>query len=112
MIDADGGLFDDFGGEGQFFIVAGGGAKAAFDFDDGEEDSGLFQVGVAVAEGAEQLDAAHFEILEIAAVMEITHGVHFGVADADGDSVLGGSHGGNVAGERWWGKPHPKRTYR
>ena len=47
-----------------------------------------------MADGAEQLDAAHLEILEIAAVMHVTHLVHFGVADSDGDGVVLGGHGG------------------
>ena len=60
-----------------------------------------------MAEGAEQLDAAHLEVLEIAAVMQITHGVHFRVADADGDGVLVGGHGENVAAAGRQGKPQP-----
>ena len=83
---------DDLGGEGEFLVVAGRGLVATFDLDHDEEDAVPLQVGVAVALGAEQLDAAHLEILEVAAVMEVAHGVDFGVADAEGEGVLGHAH--------------------
>lgn len=107
VVDADGRLPGDFGEEGQLLIVAGGGPVAAFHLYNGEEDAGLFEVGVAVADGAEQFDATHLEVLEIAAVVEVAHGIDLGIADADGDGMLAVGHGLNVAGEGWWGKSHP-----
>jgi len=95
MVEADVGLFHQFGEEGEFLVVFGGGAVLHVDLDDDEEDAGPFELGVGVSLGPEEFDAAHFEVLEVAGVVEVAHGVDLGVADADGQGVL---HGGKPGG--------------
>ena len=60
------------------------------DPNDDEQDAIALEVGVAVAERAQQLHPAHLEILQEPAVMQKPHRIHFGIADADRDGVLDG----------------------
>src|SRR5205807_6529162 len=72
----------------QLLVVAGGGLVSALDFHDDEKETLPLEIGVGVAKGAEQLDPPHFEILQVPAVMQVTHGVHLGIPHADDNRVL------------------------
>jgi len=89
VVDADVGYSGYAGLEGEFVIVSGGGFVAAFDFDDDEKDACHFDLGVGNATGAKEFDPSHFEILEKAAVVDYAHGIGFGVADSEGNFMLG-----------------------
>lgn len=62
MVESDGGLFDEFGDEGELVVEACGLSVADFEFGNDKEDAFAFEIGVAVAEFAEEFDAAHFEV--------------------------------------------------
>src|SRR5688572_15092049 len=95
MVDADGGLAGDAGGEGQLLVVSGRGFVADLDFDHDEEDALPLEIGVTDTQLPKQLNPAYLEVLEEAAVMQIAHGVDFGVADAEVNRVLGHATEGN-----------------
>jgi hypothetical protein len=88
VVDADVGLAGDAGGEGEFVIEAGWVFVAALDLDDDEMNSFHFELGVGDATGAQELDAAHFEVLKVTAVVDHTHAVGLRVAYFKGDLVV------------------------
>jgi hypothetical protein len=88
MIDADGRLARDAGGQLQLIIVPGRGLVTALGFDDDEKRAIPFEVAIAVASGAKQFDAAHLEILQKPAVMQIPHGVDLWISHANDQRVL------------------------
>lgn len=92
VVEADAGLADEPGDEGEFFVVAGGVAVFDFGLGDDEEDALALEVGVGEALVAQELDAADLEVLEIAAVVQVAHGIDFGIADADGYRVFSEGH--------------------
>ena len=95
VVDADVGLLDDAGGEGDFVVEAGGALVVDTDLGDDEEDAHVFEVLVAGASEAEEFCATDFHEGEIVGVVEETHGVAFDIADAEGDGAFG-VHGGPV----------------
>ena len=81
--------FEDAGADGEEFVVARGMVVAAVDV--GNDDVGVvleFHLFVVEAEGAHEFDAADFEPDEEVGVVDNTHLIGFGVADADGDVVM------------------------
>ena len=64
-------------------LVAGTEDEFALGLDDHEETPLALQLRVGMTGGSEQLDAAHLEILEVAAVVQVTHRIDFRVANAD-----------------------------
>ncbi len=84
VVEADGGLLDEFCDEGELFVETGGLSIADFEFGDDEEDALSFEISVAVSECAEEFDTADFEVLGIDRVVQIPHGIGFGVANSDG----------------------------
>ena len=81
--------FEDARANGEEFVVAGGMVVAAMDV--GDDDVGVvleFHLFVVEAEGAHEFDAADFKPDEEVGVVDNTHLIGFGVADADGDIVM------------------------
>lgn len=76
--------------DGDFVVVAGGGKIAAIGADDGEQKAFFeFHVAIADAGGAAIFGAADFHPDEIVGVVDDTHLVGFGVADAEAGLVGG-----------------------
>ncbi len=81
--------FEDARADGEEFVVARGMVVAAVDV--GNDDVGIvleFHLFVVEAESTHEFDAADFEPDEEVGVVDNTHLIGFGVADADGDVVM------------------------
>jgi len=86
--------FEDACADGEEFVVARGMMVAAVDVRD-DHVGVVFDLHALVveAEGAHEFDAADFEPDEEIGVVDNSHLIGFGVADADGDVVMS---------EHWW----------
>ncbi len=88
--DTQAGFFAQDGGDAHGVVVARGLQITQADFEHGQEKSLGLQLAVGQAVFLEQGGAADFEPGQVAPVVNDTHHVGFGIADADFGS--GGDH--------------------
>src|SRR6516162_7650016 len=85
MLDLDQRRSHDGGVQRQEVIVAGGAAVAHLDTRQDEQKTLVFQIAVGDSLRAQQLGPALLEVHQVVRVVQETHAIRLGVADANGD---------------------------
>ena len=100
MIVTDEGLLVHAGFQLQQIIVSGGSFVFDLGFNDYKEDTGFFHISIAKPSCAKQFHAAHLKVLQMPAVVQIPHGINFGVPDANFNCVFDNHLCDNMSGQR------------